>query len=80
MRDTNPPGGLTERVAENVRVEMARRRMTQRTLADETGLTQSYISRRMACDVPFTTDDLERIARALRVPLAAILPAAEPAA
>lgn len=80
MRETNPPGGLRTAIAEVIRVEMARKRMTQRALAEATGLSQSYLGRRMVCEYSFTTDELERIAIALDVPLTLLLPVAERAA
>lgn len=79
MRETNPPGGLRTAIAEVIRVEMARKRMTQRELAEATGLSRSYLGRRMVCEYSFTTDELEQIAVALDVPLATLL-AMEPAA
>lgn len=73
MQETNPLTGLREAVAEAIRVEMARRRLTQRALADATGLKRSYIGRRMTGEVPFTTDDLVKVSAALDVPLATLL-------
>ncbi len=75
MREINPPTGLRQAIAEAVRVEMARRRWSQRTLAEATGLSQSYIARRMTGQMPWTTDDLEQIASAMSVSLSALLPA-----
>ena len=80
MQESNPPSGLREVVAESVRVEMARRRMTQRSLAAATGMSQSYIGRRMTGEMPFTTDDLALIATALGVPVTALLVAADSSA
>lgn len=74
MRDNNPVSGLREGIAEAVRVEMARRRWSQRALGEKTGLTQSYIGRRMTGETPWTTDDLARIAVAMSIPLSALLP------
>ncbi|MEV7265650.1 helix-turn-helix transcriptional regulator [Micromonospora aurantiaca] len=71
---------MREVIAENVRVELARRRMSQRGLAEATGLSQSYIGRRLTGEMPFTTDDLELIATALSVPVTAFLPATARAA
>ena len=68
--------GLRGAVAEAVRVEMARRRMSQRALAETTGLSQSYIGRRLVGEMPFTTDDLALISTALDVPLSALIPPA----
>jgi transcriptional regulator with XRE-family HTH domain len=80
MRETNPPSGLQVAIAEAVRVEMARQRMTQRVLAEKTGLSQSYIGRRMLSEFAFTADDVERIATALGVPVTTLLPVPERAA
>lgn len=80
MQETNPLTGLREAVAEAVRVELARRRMTQRGLADATGLKRSYVGRRMTGEVPWTTDDLEKISTALTVPLSTLLPIEKQAA
>jgi transcriptional regulator with XRE-family HTH domain len=74
MQEDNPQAGLREAVAEILRVEMARRRMTQRKLADATGLSQSYIGRRMTGEMPFTTDDLHKIAGVLGMPVSALIP------
>ena len=74
MQEDNPHGGLREAVAEILRVEMARRRMTQRALADATGLSQSYIGRRMTGEMPFTTDDLGKIAGVLDMQVSALIP------
>lgn len=73
MQHVNPVSGLREKVAEVIRVEMARRRMTQRSLAEATGLTQSYIGRRLTGEMPFDTDDLARIAIALDIPVSMFL-------
>lgn len=80
MQETNPLTGLREAVAEAIRVEMARRRLTQRALADATGLKRSYIGRRMTGEVPFTTDDLVKVSAVLDVPLSTLLQTSERAA
>ncbi|MGC5664958.1 helix-turn-helix domain-containing protein [Micromonospora sp. WMMD723] len=68
-------GGLRDSVVVAVRVEMARQRMSQTKLAELTGFTQAYISRRMTGETPFDVVDLERIAGALNVPPSAFFPA-----
>lgn len=80
MQDIDPVSGLRDAIAEAVRVEMARQRKTQRALADETGLSQSYIARRMTGEMAFNTDDLALISAALGVPISTLLPTAERAA
>ena len=69
------PTGLRERVVVAVRVEMARQGITQTRLAELTGLSQAYISRRMTGDTALDIDDLDKIATALQVPAAAFFPA-----
>lgn len=60
---------LTQTVASGVRAEMARRGMSQQTLADLAGITQQTLSRRIRVEnpSPFDTDELDRIAAALGV-------------
>lgn len=65
---------LRERTAEEIRVLLARRNISAAELARRTGLKQPYVSRRMTGDVAWDIDDLERIARALNVEVADLLP------
>lgn len=58
---------LTDRVAEEVRALMARKRISQVRLAMATGLTQAAISRRITGQVAFDLQDLERISPVLDV-------------
>lgn len=59
----------TESVAAEIRAEMGRQRRSQRWLARRAGLTTGYLSRRLTGDVALSTDDIERIAGALEVPI-----------
>ena len=56
-------------VSEEVRAEMARQRIGQHKLAAACGWTQAYLSRRLTGRNAFSTDDLEKLAEALGVPL-----------
>lgn len=56
---------LRELVAEDVRAELARRRLSGSALAVLLGQSQKWVSRRLSGEVAFDVDDLERIARAL---------------
>lgn len=76
MQVDNTLSGTREAVASAVRVEMARKRMSQAKLADATGLNAQYVSRRMTGEVAFNTDDLALIAAALDVSMAELLPTA----
>lgn len=71
----NSTGRVREMVAEEVRVLLARRRLSASELARQIGVTQPYISRRLTGDTPFDVDDLERIADALDVPISDLMPA-----
>lgn len=69
MRVTPP----NQRVADNIRAEMARRQITQTTLATQLGRTQQAISRRLSGQTPFTIEDAAAIADILGVPLVSLL-------
>lgn len=69
MPENNPLSGTREAVASAVRVAMAREKKSGRALADEIGMPQSNLSRRMAGETAFTVDELAVIARALKTPL-----------
>ena len=65
---------LTQRVAEEVRALMARRRISQEVAAQAIGRSQSYMSRRAKGEMPFDVTDLERLAKLLDVPVTQLLP------
>lgn len=69
----------TERVAAAVRAEMARRRVTQQTVADRLGITQMSVSRRLRGLTPFTAGEVLMVADLLGVDPATLMPS-EPAA
>lgn len=62
-------GGLRAQVAEEVRVLLARRRISGVQLARRLGMSQGYLSRRLNGVQPFDMDDLEKIANGLDVPV-----------
>ncbi|MEO3927866.1 helix-turn-helix transcriptional regulator [Micromonosporaceae bacterium B7E4] len=66
-------GRLRERTAEEIRVHLARRRMSAAELSRRTGLKQPYVSRRMTGEIAFDLDDLEVIARELGVKVADLI-------
>jgi len=65
---------LNERVAEEIRVLLARRNITASELARRIGMTQRSMSRRITGEKAIDVDDLGRIAEALDVPIADLLP------
>lgn len=58
---------MRQRVAEEIRVMLARRRMSGSELARQIGASQPYVSRRLTGEIAFDVDDLEAIAAALEV-------------
>lgn len=65
---------LRDQVAEEIRVTLARRRLSATELARRMGVSQSYLARRMTGAQPFDLDDLDRIADALGVSVRQLLP------
>lgn len=61
------------RVAENVRAEMAARRISGTALADALGITRSTMYRRLDGNSPWPVDDLEKVADFLKVELMDLL-------
>lgn len=89
----HPGGGTTDRMGENsplsgtrgpvataIRLELVRREMSANELARRVGIKRAAFGRRMTGQVPFTVDDLTRIAAELDVPVTALLPVDEKAA
>lgn len=64
-----------QRVADTVRAEVARRRLSQVKLAEQVGIRQQALSRRLNGTTPFRIDELARIADALNIPLADLVAA-----
>jgi transcriptional regulator with XRE-family HTH domain len=67
-------GRLRERTAEEIRVLLARRRISAAELARRTGMKQSTLARRMTGETAFDLDDLELIAEVLGVTVFDLLP------
>lgn len=69
------PSPLTQRVAAEIRAELGRQQMSQRQLAEKLGIDQALVSRRLAAinARPWTTDEIDRIASALGVPVDRLL-------
>lgn len=63
MAPLNP----AQRVADNVRAEVARRKVSQTSLAELVGIRQQALSRRLNGNTPFRIDELFAIADALDV-------------
>jgi len=68
-----PNQQLASSVVAEIRAEMARQRISQRTLAAKLGWSQPGLSRRLNADPAPRIDEIERIALALGVPVARFL-------
>lgn len=64
-----------QRVADNIRAEVARRKLSQVKLAEQVGIRQQALSRRLNGTTPFRIDELVRIAAVLDIPLAELVAA-----
>ncbi len=64
---------IDQRVAANVRAEMARRRVSQQTLANAMDLSFMSISRRMSGHVSFSISELYRVAEILKVDIRTLI-------
>lgn len=64
-----PVQNMTESVAAEVRAHVARKKVRQQDIADALGRTQSWVSRRMTGEVPFTVGDLDAICQLLDLTL-----------
>ena len=63
-----------QRVGVEVRVALTRRGMTQTDLAQQLGLSQTAISRRLTGEVPFDVEELAATADFLAVEIADLFP------
>lgn len=80
MTDTSADEVATRRIAAEVRAEMFRQSVSQRTLAARLGWPQPRLGRRLTAKVDFRAAELEQIAELLGVPVTQFLaPAAVPA-
>lgn len=75
---------LSQDLKHSINAEMTRQGISQRELARRLGWSQQYAWRRLSihenADLEFTPSELEKIAAALGLPVAQLLPAAEPTA
>lgn len=63
----------TETVADNVRAEVARARLTQARIAHTLGVSQQAVSSRLNGRTPFALEELVSLAALLDVPLSTLL-------
>jgi hypothetical protein len=65
------------RVADEVRAEMARSRVTGTTLAQSVGMSNATLSRRLSGAIPFNLDELSAVATRLGLTVTELLARAE---
>jgi len=75
--DAAPQRMLSDRVAEEVRVALVRRRMSGRELARKLDVSPSWVSYRLTGSQPIDLNDLQRIAEALGLQPVDLLPAGD---
>jgi transcriptional regulator with XRE-family HTH domain len=63
--------GAHEAIAGEVRAWLARRQLSGRAVAQNLGMTEIYLNRRLRGVVPFNVTDLTAIARMIGVPVTA---------
>ena len=63
------PSPLALAFSSRVRVVMAQQRVTAQALAVQTGLSRSYLGKRLRDEVPFSLNDVEVISKALGMEL-----------
>lgn len=73
LQQVKPEISLSEFVTENIRAEMARRRVTQKDLSIMLGIAQSRISARMSGKSTWQLDELIPVADALGVGISTLI-------
>lgn len=63
------PSALARAFSALVRMAMARDHVTAQGLADMTGISRSYLGKRLRDEVPFTLNDVEAVSKALKIDL-----------
>lgn len=69
----NVTSKITSEVCGEIRAVMARQGLTQEELSERIGVRQSWVSKRLTGNVRLALVDVDRIARALGVPLSQLL-------
>lgn len=73
-------GPFARAVSAEIRQSMARQRVSGAQLALKTSLSQSYVSKRLRDEVPFTANDIEEICEVLGEDILALIHSAVRAA
>jgi transcriptional regulator with XRE-family HTH domain len=67
------PTPARDRVAGNIRAEMARNRLTQSDLAVVLGKSQQSVSKKLRGRIPFDLDEIETLAQHFGIPIEQIV-------
>lgn len=71
---TQPPSGpLARAISAEIRAVMARHRVTTVLLAERTGISRSYIGKRLRDEASLTLNDIESICYAMREDLEGLI-------
>lgn len=73
----NEKNNLNTAVATQLRMELAKRKMTQKALAEKSGVPHRTIARYLSGERDMTLDTVDQIARALKLTLWELLDLAE---
>lgn len=63
------PSPLARAFSSRVRIAMADQRVTAQALAEATGISRSYLGKRLRDEVPFSLNDVEAISKILGLEL-----------
>lgn len=69
----NTPNTFTGTVGANIRAELARRGLSQRTLTGVLNISPTGVSKRLAGKTPLDVDELNKIAEYLGIPITALI-------
>ena len=67
------PDSFSATVGATVRAELARRRLTQRQLAEVLGVSQTQVGRRLTGEIALNVDELALVATFLGMPVAELV-------
>lgn len=68
-----PAGPQSKAFSEAFRGHVGRQRLSGKVLAANAGVSQNYLAKRLRDEVPFNFNDIESIAKALKLPLRQLL-------
>lgn len=76
-KSAGPPGAFGSAMAAELRAHLETHHLSQAELSRRTGISANYLNKRFNQELPFTTNDLEKIAAALNLSIPALVADAE---